>query len=115
MTIGMGRVKKQYIVAIDDLLNSGEFAHIPEFVAGIAHCKKNHSNLHLIQIFGPGGVHGYDQHLKKILALIPTDVPVYLHLLSDGRDLGPKSALDLMQDFQIFLQKFSNVTIASLA
>ena len=80
MTIGSGRIIKQSMVEIDEMLDSGRFAKLEEFKAGITHCKENDSNLHLLQIFGPGGVHGYDSHLKKILKIIPKSIPVYLHL-----------------------------------
>jgi bisphosphoglycerate-independent phosphoglycerate mutase (AlkP superfamily) len=42
------------MVEIDDMLDNGSFKKIAEFQAGIAHCKKHNSNLHLLQIFGPG-------------------------------------------------------------
>jgi bisphosphoglycerate-independent phosphoglycerate mutase (AlkP superfamily) len=38
-----------------------------------------------------------------------------LHLFTDGRDLAPNSAYDLMKDFEIFLEKYPNVKISSLA
>lgn len=115
MTIGSGRIIKQYLVEIDDILDDGSFAQLPEFIAGIEHCKKNDSVLHLLQLFGPGGVHAMDSHLKKILKLIPSDITVSLHLFGDGRDLDPKSAYDLMVDFENFLEQYSNVKISSLA
>jgi len=97
------------------MLNDGSFAKLPEFQAGIRHCEENGSTLHLLQLFGPGGVHASDSHLKKILKLIPQDIPVSLHLFGDGRDLAPDSMLGLMKDFETFLQKFPNVKISSLA
>lgn len=115
MTIGTGRAVKQFLVEIDDMFADGSFAKLKELHDGIAHCKKNHSNLHILQLFWPGGVHAVDTHLKNIIPLIPKDVPVFLHLFTDGRDLDPHSALGLMEDFQKFLQKFPNVTIASLS
>ncbi len=116
MTIGTGRIIKQYLVQIQDMLDDGSFAKLPELKQWIEHCKKNNSNLHILQLFWPGGVHAMDSHLKKILALIPSDVSVFLHLFGDGRDLAPDSALWLMQEFEKFLsEKFPNVTIASLA
>lgn len=115
MTIGAWRIIKQNLVEIDDILNDGSFAKLPEFKAGIAHCKKNSSTLHLLQLFGPGGVHAMDTHLKKILKIIPKDVDVSLHLFGDGRDLAPNSMLDLMIDFEKFLTKFPNIKISSLA
>jgi 2,3-bisphosphoglycerate-independent phosphoglycerate mutase len=51
MTIGTGRAVKQFLVEIDDMFADGSFAKLKELHDGIAHCKKNHSNLHIIQLF----------------------------------------------------------------
>ena len=115
MTIGMGRIIKQNLVEIEDMLNDGSFAKLPEYKAGIQHCQENNSVLHILQLFGPGGVHAMDTHLTKILKLIPKDIEVSLHLFGDGRDLAPNSMLPLMQQFETFLQKYPNVKISSLA
>ena len=115
MTIGTGRINKQYPVEIEDMLDNGSFAKLSEFKAGIDHCKKNKSHLHLIQLFGNGGVHAMHTHLTKIISLIPKDVPTFLHLFTDGRDSDPHATLKLLEQFQTFLQKFPNVTIASMA
>ncbi|MCX6823518.1 MAG: 2,3-bisphosphoglycerate-independent phosphoglycerate mutase [candidate division SR1 bacterium] len=115
MTIGTGRVIQQFLVEIDTMFTNGSFAKLPELKAAIAHCRKNDSILHIIQLFGPGGVHAIDTHLKNILPLIPKDITVSLHLFTDGRDLDPQSGLVLMNDFIVFLKKFPNVKISSLA
>jgi 2,3-bisphosphoglycerate-independent phosphoglycerate mutase len=115
MTIGSGRIIKQYLVEIDDMLDTGLFEKLPELIKGIEHCKKNNSTLHLLQLFWPGGVHAMDSHLKKLLKIIPSDITVSLHLFGDGRDLDPKSAYDLMVDFEKFLEQYPNVKISSLA
>lgn len=97
------------------MLDDGSFAKLPEFKAGVEHCKENDSILHLIQLFGPGGVHAMDSHLKKIIKILPKDIQVSLHLFGDGRDLAPNSMGELMKDFEEFLKKFPNVKISSLA
>ena len=51
MTIGSGRIIKQNLVEIDDMLDDGRFAKLPEFQAGIRHCEQNGSTLHLLQLF----------------------------------------------------------------
>jgi 2,3-bisphosphoglycerate-independent phosphoglycerate mutase len=91
MTIGTGRIIKQFLVEIDDMFADGSFAKLPELKDAIEHCRKNSSTLHMIQLFGPGGVHAIDNHLKNILSLIPKDIQVSLHLFTDGRDLDPHS------------------------
>ena len=60
-------------------------------------------------------MHAFNTHLQKIIALIPKDVPTFLHLFTDGRDSDPHAALEVMKDFQKFLQKFPHVVIASMA
>jgi len=114
-TIWSGRILKQSIVKIEDMFDNNEFQKIKTFKKWIEHCKKNWSNLHMLQIFGPWWVHGSDSHLKKMLKIIPSDIQVFLHLFTDGRDLAPNSAYDLMKDFEIFLEKYPNVKISSLA
>ena len=73
ITLGSGRIIEQNFVTINKLLDSGEFAKKEEFIELLNHCKDNQSNLHLIQIFGNWGVHSVDQHISKLLPLIPTD------------------------------------------
>jgi len=51
MTIGAGRIIKQNLVEIDDMLDDGSFAKLPEFQAGLRHCEENGSTLHLLQLF----------------------------------------------------------------
>lgn len=115
MTIWSGRIIKQSMVKIDDMLDSWEFEKLEEYKKWIKHCIENWSNLHILQIFWPGWVHGYDSHLKKLLNIIPKEIEVYLHLFGDGRDLVPNSAFDLMIDFEKYLQKHPNVKIATFS
>lgn len=114
LTIGTGRIIKQNLVAIEDMLDDGSFAKIPAFLEGIEHCRKYNSNLHLLQLFTEGGVHAMNSHLQRIIALLPTDIQVYLHLFTDGRDLPPQSALAMMDAFEVFLQAYPHVKIASI-
>lgn len=115
MTMWSGRIMKQSLVEIDDMLHDGSFEKLTEFQAGIKHCQENSSNLHLLHIFWPGGVHGMDTHIHNIIKIIPEDVSVSLHLFGDGRDLGPTSMFELMQKFEKFLEDFPNVKISSLS
>ena len=116
MTIGAGRTILQGTVRIDAALSDGSFAKLPETIATFDHLSNHGGNLHLFTLFGPGGVHASSVHLEKTLSLIPSDVSVYLHLFTDGRDLAPTSALELLGDFRMnILSKHINVRIASLA
>ncbi len=114
LTIWSGRIIKQSLVEIEDLLDDWSWGDIPEFQGAIQHCIDNDSNLHLIQVLWPGWVHGSDSHLRKIIKIIDPNINVNLHLLCDGRDLEPQSAYDLMVEFQDFLKDFPNVKISTI-
>jgi 2,3-bisphosphoglycerate-independent phosphoglycerate mutase len=103
MTLGTGRVLKQPLVAIDDLFAEGKFSELAAFQQGLQHVRDHHSHLHLIGLFGPGGIHSTLHHLEELIKILPNDIPTFLHLFTDGRDLPPQSALGLMQEFEQFL------------
>ena len=113
ITLWTWRVVEQSFVTINKLFDNHEFEKHPNFIALLNHCKENHSNLHLLQIFGKGGVHSCDEHLTKLLPLIPSDQETYIHFFWDGRDLPPQSAYELMLEFEEELKKYPNIHIAS--
>lgn len=115
MTIGTGRIIKQNLVEIQDVIDDGSLLKLSEFVDGIEHCRKYKSNLHLLQLLGPGGVHAMDTHLYGLIKQLPTDINVYLHMFADGRDVPPKSGADYMQALEEFLVDYPHVVIASLS
>lgn len=121
MTIGAGRTVLQGTMRIDASLTSGDFTKLPEFTKTLEHLRHEQiasrsRALHLFTLFGPGGVHASDKHLEKTLGLIPKEIPVFLHLFTDGRDLAPTSALEILKKFRSeILQNYENVSIASLS
>ncbi|MBX7118513.1 MAG: 2,3-bisphosphoglycerate-independent phosphoglycerate mutase [Gemmatimonadaceae bacterium] len=99
LNLGAGRVVLQDLVRIGDAIRDGSFHVNPAFRAACAHARASGGTLHLLGLVGDGGVHGHDDHL---LALVETAarerVPrVALHLLLDGRDTLPTSALGFVQ------------------
>ena len=45
-----------------------------------------------------GGVHGHINHLIASIRLFQShDVPVILHLITDGRDVAPQSAIEFIK------------------
>ena len=116
ITIGAGRTILQGTVKIDASLSSGAFAQLPEYSHTLNHIAKNNGSLHLLTLFGPGGVHASELHLKKILATLSKETPVFLHLFTDGRDLAPTSAQALLKEFEkTTLCACPHVKIASLS
>lgn len=114
MTLGTWRILLQPMVAIDELFATKQFEKLTAFTDGIEHVRTHHSKLHLIGLFWPGGIHSTLHHLEELIKIIPSDIPTFLHLFTDGRDLAPDSAYALMEAFSAFLSDFPHVKIASL-
>ena len=113
-TIWTGRIIKQSLVEISDLFDEWKFADLDPFKRWIEHVKRNWSNLHLLWLFGPGGVHSIDTHMTSMIKIIPSDVQTYIHFFLDGRDVPPQSAAWFMKDFEEFLKDYPNVKISTL-
>ncbi|MCZ4263228.1 2,3-bisphosphoglycerate-independent phosphoglycerate mutase, partial [Limimaricola sp. G21655-S1] len=56
---------------------------------------------HLMGLVSDGGVHGHVTHiLAAIKAIRDAGVPVWLHVVTDGRDVAPKSALTYLDQLE---------------
>ncbi len=95
MNLGAGRVVVQDLVRIGDAIRDGSFHANRTFRAACAAVRSSGGTLHLMGLVGDGGVHGHDDHLLALIELAAREqVPrVALHLLLDGRDTLPTSAL----------------------
>ena len=99
LNLGAGRVVMQDLVRIGESIRSGEFYSIAAFTDACARVRASDGTLHLIGLVGDGGVHGHDEHLVALVELAArARVPrVALHLLLDGRDTLPTSALGFVR------------------
>jgi 2,3-bisphosphoglycerate-independent phosphoglycerate mutase len=99
LNLGAGRVVMQDLVRIGESIRTGEFYSIPAFTDACASVRASGGTLHLLGLVGDGGVHGHDDHLVALVELAArAGVPrVALHLLLDGRDTLPTSALGFVR------------------
>jgi 2,3-bisphosphoglycerate-independent phosphoglycerate mutase len=106
MTIGSGRVLYQDLVKISQAISNGE---LEERVAKALESEK----VHLIGLFSDGGVHSHIEHLFGLIDIVLKHgkKPI-LHLISDGRDVAPKSVKKYLE---MLFEKFEErVEIASI-
>jgi 2,3-bisphosphoglycerate-independent phosphoglycerate mutase len=101
MTLGCGAIVRQDLVRIDDTIADGSFFHNPALLAAIDGALAMSRPLHLMGLVSDGGVHS---HVRQLLALVELCkrrgcVPL-LHMVTDGRDTPPRSALDWLPDVQ---------------
>lgn len=110
MTLGSGRILYQDLVKInlaiaDDVLKDNVV--LRDFF-------DKSDRIHLCGLLSDGGVHSHINHLKALIQLAKkTNKPVFLHLITDGRDVFPKSAKTYIQSIEEFCDE--QVRIASIA
>ncbi len=102
LTIGAGRVVPQTLVRMDKmLLNSSEPFIDSQFLKSLVR-KAQHmgSAVHLMGLLSPGGVHSHQAHIEVIYDYLKDHgIDVYMHAFLDGRDTGPKSAVEWVGEF----------------
>jgi 2,3-bisphosphoglycerate-independent phosphoglycerate mutase len=99
LNLGAGRVVPQDLVRIDEAVADGSFFTNEAFLALCRGVRERGGTLHLTGLLGNGGVHAVDRHLFALIDLAERErMPrVALHLLLDGRDTLPRSALGFME------------------
>ena len=102
LNLGAGRVVMQDLVRIGEAIRDGSFFSNAALRGACAHARTSGGTLHLVGLVGDGGVHGHDDHLLALVELAARErVPrVALHLMLDGRDTLPTSALGFVTQLQ---------------
>jgi 2,3-bisphosphoglycerate-independent phosphoglycerate mutase len=101
LTLGSGCTIRQDLVLIDDAVADGSFAVNPALVAAADAAKAAGRPLHLLGLVSDGGVHSHTRHLMALIELCrQRGVKPLLHMIADGRDTPPKSALNELVELE---------------
>lgn len=99
--IGAGRVVAMDLGAIDLAVEDGSFAVNPALLDFAAQVRAAGGSAHLIGVVSNGGVHGHISHvIAACRAITAQGVPVWLHAITDGRDVAPSSAVTFIADLE---------------
>ncbi|QYK42321.1 MAG: 2,3-bisphosphoglycerate-independent phosphoglycerate mutase [Paracoccaceae bacterium] len=97
--IGAGRVVAMDLGAIDLAVETGAFRRNGALEDFIAALRASGGCAHLVGVVSDGGVHGHIRHLVEAArAITAQGVPVWVHAITDGRDVPPSSAPGYMAD-----------------
>ncbi|MFV0482087.1 MAG: 2,3-bisphosphoglycerate-independent phosphoglycerate mutase [Campylobacteraceae bacterium] len=97
MCIGSGQILYQNLVKIsmsieNDSLKSNE---------ALNNLFKAHQTIHIIGLVSDGGVHSHINHIIALAKLSKQNgKKVFLHVITDGRDVSPTSALKFVEDLE---------------
>ena len=97
LTMGAGYVQYQELVRINDAIADGSFFANPALRSAAAAVRER-GTLHLMGLLSTGGVHADLGHLNALIELAEREGAkrVAIHAFLDGRDMPPRSALDLL-------------------
>ncbi|MEO0821333.1 MAG: 2,3-bisphosphoglycerate-independent phosphoglycerate mutase, partial [Pseudomonadota bacterium] len=91
--IGAGRVVWMDLPRIDRAIEDGSFDANPALAEFADRLLETGGTAHLVGLASPGGVHAHQCHIAAAARVLSArGVPVALHLLTDGRDVGPETA-----------------------
>ena len=110
MTIGSGRVLYQDLVKINIAIEDNSLKDNQI----IKNTIENSNNIHLIGLVSDGGVHSHINHIIA-LALIAKNQgkKVFLHIITDGRDVAPDCASKYVQQLVDICDE--DISIATIA
>jgi len=109
MSIGSGRVLYQDLVKVSLAIEDGT---IEENKALNSTLEKS-NRVHIIGLLSDGGVHSHINHIMGIAKLSENrDKKVFLHLITDGRDVSPSSAQKYIEQIEAICSK--NIQIATI-
>lgn len=113
--IGSGRVVMQAYTRINDDLTTADFRRNRELAGVIDHAAESTGRLHLIGLLSAGGVHADYRHLFALIEWgADSNITVWSHLFTDGRDMPPTSGIDLVRTVEERIEAIGTGNIATI-
>lgn len=109
MSLGSGRILYQDLVKINKAIENGSLMQ-NKALDSIKTCKR----VHLIGLMSDGGVHSHLNHILALAEGLQSQCEMLLHLITDGRDVLPKTAPSFLNEVEKAIQG-KNIRIASLS
>ena len=109
MTIGSGRVLYQDLVKVSLALEDGSIENNTALHDTLAKSER----VHLIGLLSDGGVHSHIEHTIGLAKLAKSrGKKVFLHLITDGRDVSPTSAESYVKQIEAICD--ADISIATI-
>ncbi len=106
LNLGAGRVVYQELTRINRAIVDRSFFENELLVSEIDQVKARNGKLHVIGLFGDGGVHSHSSHMYAILELAAEKgLEPIIHLITDGRDTPPESGMVFADKLEHFLDE----------
>lgn len=108
--IGAGRVVAMDLGQIDLAIEDGSFYTAEALSAFKSAMKASGGTAHVMGLMSDGGVHGSLTHMiAAVTTLTQAGIPVALHVMTDGRDVAPSSALEYLETLENALPEGASI------
>ena len=89
LNLGAGRVVHQDIARVDLAIADGTLGEHLGLEGLVARLRTSGGVLHVAGLVSDGGVHAHLRHFTALFDLLPDDLEVRVHCITDGRDTSP--------------------------
>lgn len=115
LNLGAGRIIYQDLTRINLAIADGSFFANETLLETLDKTQARNGKLHVIGLFGDGGVHSFSGHLYAILqAAAQRELDPLIHVITDGRDTPPESAIRFNERLAAYLAEHPG-TVASVS
>jgi len=117
LTIGAGKINYQNLLKINKAIKKGSFYYNTTLQRMVVHAQKNSNRIHLMGCLSDGGVHCHIEHFRAVLRFLQMSKfqgKVFLHIFTDGRDVGPKTAGKYIEELEKMTEEFNIGEISTI-
>lgn len=118
MNIGSGRPVRQLLPRINEAIEDDKLRQNAELLRFITTLKESGGTCHLMGLCSDGGVHAHIRHIMELATILAgNDVPVKLHIITDGRDTAPHSARDqgYIDQLEALAEDHDRITLVTMS
>lgn len=115
LNIGAGRVVYQSLVLLNNAIADQSFFANEHLMHAMTNAKDH--NLHILGLLSDGGVHAHINHILALLEMAKKEEVnnVFVHIITDGRDVGPQTCLTYIKQLQDKIDELGVGCIASIS
>ena len=114
LNLGAGRIVYQAIARVDRAIEDGSLRERLGLDALVAGLRERGGVLHLAGLVSDGGVHSHVTHFAAVMDLLPEDLPVHVHCITDGRDTSPTGGIEFVGALDRLCARSDRWAIASV-
>lgn len=115
-TMGAGRIVWQFLEEINQSIKKETFFKKKPLLDAAKYVKKNKSALHIVGMISDEGVHSHMDHLFALLSFAKSQKmqKVFIHAITDGRDVPEQSAQKYMHQILRYCKKINLGRVATI-